>query len=71
LIDSVILPHQWILDALKPMGEALRGPDYQAAYQQVLLAICIPTDAEKGKHNSSLLCRRLPNMLSPLRSRII
>jgi pimeloyl-ACP methyl ester carboxylesterase len=46
LIDSVILPHQSILDALQPMVEALRGPDYRAAYQQVLLAICLPDDDE-------------------------
>ncbi len=25
--------HQSILDALQPMVEALRGPDYRAAYQ--------------------------------------
>jgi pimeloyl-ACP methyl ester carboxylesterase len=48
LIDSVILPHQSILDALQPMVEALRGPDYRAAYQQVLLAICLPMMMKHG-----------------------
>ena len=33
LIDSLIFPRQSILDALQSMVEALREPDYQAAYQ--------------------------------------
>jgi pimeloyl-ACP methyl ester carboxylesterase len=49
LIDSVILPHQSILDTLQSMVEALRGPDYRAAYQQGLLALCLPTDDETRK----------------------
>jgi pimeloyl-ACP methyl ester carboxylesterase len=34
LIDSLILPHQSMLNALQWMVEALRGPDYRAAYQR-------------------------------------
>ena len=49
LIDSLILPHQWILDALQPMVEALRGPDYQAVYQRAILSLCLPTDDETRK----------------------
>jgi pimeloyl-ACP methyl ester carboxylesterase len=49
LIDSVILPRQSFLDALQPVGEALRGPDYQATYQQVILSTCLATDDERRK----------------------
>jgi hypothetical protein len=49
LIDSLILPPQSILDALQSMVEALRGPDYQAAYQQAVLSLCLPTDDEPRK----------------------
>jgi len=57
LIDSVILPHQSFLDALQPLTEALPGSDYQAAYQQALLAICITADEETRKE---LLIAALP-----------
>ena len=68
LIDSLVFPRQSILDALQPMVGALRRPDYQAVYQRVILSLCLPTDMKHGKHNSSLLCRRLRNMLSRPRS---
>jgi hypothetical protein len=42
-------PPQSILDALQSMVEALRGPDYQAAYQQAVLSLCLPTDDETRK----------------------
>src|SRR5262249_16283110 len=45
----VILPHQSFLDALQPLAEALRGPDYQAAYHRALLAICFTADDETRK----------------------
>jgi pimeloyl-ACP methyl ester carboxylesterase len=49
LIDSVILPHQSFLDALQPLVEALKGPHHQAAWQQALLSMCLPTDDESRK----------------------
>jgi pimeloyl-ACP methyl ester carboxylesterase len=49
LIDSVILPHQSFLDALRPLGEALKGPHYRAAWQETLLSLCLPTDDETRK----------------------
>jgi hypothetical protein len=36
LIDSVMLPHRLFLEALQPLAEALRGPDYQAGFQQAM-----------------------------------
>src|SRR5262249_60153667 len=38
MIDSVILPDQLFVDALRPLAEALRGPDYLTASQQALLS---------------------------------
>ena len=49
LIDSLILPRQSVVDALQSMEEALRGPDYRAAYQQAILSLCLPTDDETRK----------------------
>jgi pimeloyl-ACP methyl ester carboxylesterase len=49
LIDSVILPRQSFLDTLQPVVEALRGPDYQAAFQQAILSTCLATDDETRK----------------------
>jgi len=49
LIDSLVFPRQSIFDALQPMVEALRGPDYQAAYQQAVLSLCLSTDDETRK----------------------
>jgi pimeloyl-ACP methyl ester carboxylesterase len=49
LIDSVIFPTQSFLDALQPLVEALRGPDFQAASQKALLSLCITTDDESRK----------------------
>jgi hypothetical protein len=49
LIDSLVFPRQSILDALQSMVEALRGPDYQAVYQQAILSLCLPTDNETRK----------------------
>src|ERR1700730_2417378 len=34
LIDSVVFPSQSFRDALQPVAEGMRGPDYRAAYQQ-------------------------------------
>src|SRR5258708_23456540 len=36
VFDSVILPHRLFLEALQPLAEALRGPDYQAQFQQAM-----------------------------------
>jgi pimeloyl-ACP methyl ester carboxylesterase len=49
LIDSAILPHESMLNGLRSMVEALRGPDYRAAYQEALLALCLPTDNDTRK----------------------
>jgi len=49
VIDSVILPHRSFLDALQPLAEALRGPDYQAALRHALLSMCLPTEDETRK----------------------
>jgi pimeloyl-ACP methyl ester carboxylesterase len=51
LIDSIILPDQLFVDALQPLAEALRGPDYVAASQQALLSLCLTTDDETPKVN--------------------
>jgi pimeloyl-ACP methyl ester carboxylesterase len=60
LIDSLILPRQSILDALRSMVEALRGPDYQAAYRQTVLSLCLPTDDETRKRELFALSPRAP-----------
>lgn len=49
MIDSVILPDQLFVDALRPLAEALRGPDYLTASQQALLSLCLTTDDETRK----------------------
>jgi hypothetical protein len=49
LIDSLILPDQSFCDALQPVSKALPGPNYQAACQQTLLSLCLPTDDETRK----------------------
>ena len=49
LIDSLILPRQSTLDALKSVEEALRGPDYRTVFQQMILSLCLPTDDETRK----------------------
>ena len=49
LVDSVILPRKSFLDRLQPLAEALRGPNYQTAYQQAISLLCLATDDEKRK----------------------
>jgi pimeloyl-ACP methyl ester carboxylesterase len=49
LIDSVILPHHSLLASVQPLEEALQGPNYLAACQQALLALCLATDDETRK----------------------
>ncbi len=49
LIDSVIFPHQAFLQWLRPLEELLRGPNYIARYQQVMLSSCLTTDEARRK----------------------
>jgi pimeloyl-ACP methyl ester carboxylesterase len=44
LIDSVILPPPAFVDALRPLGEALRGPCYRQALDQAAAPLFLPTD---------------------------
>jgi pimeloyl-ACP methyl ester carboxylesterase len=44
LLDSVILPSPAFVDMLRPLAEALRGPDYRTAIQQGGASLFLPTD---------------------------
>jgi pimeloyl-ACP methyl ester carboxylesterase len=48
MIDSLLFPPQPLLDALKPLEEALQGSNYLADYEQGLSGTCLPTDAGYG-----------------------
>ena len=55
MIDSVMLPPQMMLNAVQSQfTEGMQGPDYLAAYQQVLSAMCLPTDRRSSQLISSL-----------------
>jgi pimeloyl-ACP methyl ester carboxylesterase len=58
MIDSVMLPPPALLDTLHPLIEALQGPRYLAAYQQVLSALCLPTEKRSAQLISSLEVRQ-------------
>lgn len=44
LIDSVLFPHQELLDAVAPMRKALEGPGFADAYRHWIEALCLRTD---------------------------
>jgi pimeloyl-ACP methyl ester carboxylesterase len=44
MIDSVLFPHQALLDALAPMIKALEGSGFADAYRHGIEALCLPTD---------------------------
>jgi hypothetical protein len=58
MIDSVMLPPQALLDSLHPFIEALQEPHYLAAYQQVLSALCLPTEKRSAQLIFSLQVRQ-------------
>jgi hypothetical protein len=47
MIDSCIFPPRELLATLQPFTEALQGPNYLAAFQQLLSSMCLQTD-ERG-----------------------
>lgn len=47
MIDSCIFPPRELLATLQPFAEALQGPNYLAAFQQLLSSMCLQTD-ERG-----------------------
>jgi pimeloyl-ACP methyl ester carboxylesterase len=49
MIDSVMLPPQAFVDALRPLGEGLRGQHYFELSRQLLLSLCLVTDSEALK----------------------
>jgi pimeloyl-ACP methyl ester carboxylesterase len=58
LIDSIILQRQLFVDALQPLVEAVRGPEYISACQQLFLSLCLAIDDDARK---AQLIASLPN----------
>jgi pimeloyl-ACP methyl ester carboxylesterase len=49
LIDSVVVPPSALVDALRPVAEAMRGPGYREASSALYASVFLPTDNAERK----------------------